>query len=73
MKGDCMICAFADPLVVDGRIDFARKVCKANPPVPVPVPTANGIAISPMFPVVKAGVWCGRFEPRHGEATGKAS
>lgn len=62
---DCISCAHAHPAVDDkGQIDFAKKVCKESPPVPLLVPAPGGFVIQAFFPTVGKGVWCGKHEPR---------
>jgi hypothetical protein len=65
----CMSCVFFEDHVVNGgKTKKDDGLCRYNPPVSQPGPSAHGL-----WPVVSAKDWCGHFTAQRGHISGIAA
>jgi hypothetical protein len=62
----CANCLSSTPaLDGKGKIDFTKRVCKHNPPLPMLVPNgAGGAGMDFFWPILGNAQWCRKHEPR---------
>lgn len=69
IKPDCVDCMYMLAQQHPQEIGTKIMSCRRFPPQLVPLARPGGqVAVTPMFPVVTAGVWCFEFRPKMTEA-----
>lgn len=59
--GNCGDCKYSFMIAQCG-LD-ATLACRAGPPLPMQVPTANGMALTAVYPPVDKDMTCWKFDP----------
>lgn len=59
----CGTCRFSVPAMgQDGKINFTSRVCRRFPPVPMMIPTPQGISMQFVWPQLDTSKNCGEWQ-----------